>query len=73
MARTANPIETEEFRLAVNVQTVWYLDQMVGTGLFGNNRAEAIKIALLDHIKLLIARETIGMAPPLPQSVPAVS
>ena len=59
--------------MAVNVQTVWYLDQMVGTGLFGNNRAEAIKIALLDHIKLLIARETIGMAPTLPQSVPAVS
>ena len=73
MARTANPIETEEFRLALNGQTVWYLDQMIGTGLFGNNRAEAIKIAVLDHIKMLVARETIGMAPQLPQSVPAIS
>lgn len=72
MARTANPIETEEFRLALNVQTVWYLDQMISTGLFGNNRAEAIKIAVLDHIKMLVARQTIGMAPPLPASVPAI-
>jgi hypothetical protein len=37
----------------------------VETGLYGNNRAEAAKIALLDHCKLLIAQDKLAIAPPI--------
>ena len=55
MARDANPLKSELITLSVNVQTVWYLDRLVETGLYGNNRTEAARVALYDHCKLLIA------------------
>jgi hypothetical protein len=51
--------------LALNTQSVWYLDRLIETGLFGNSHAEAAKIALFDHCKLLIAQGKLADAPPL--------
>jgi hypothetical protein len=65
MARDANPLKSEQITLSVNAQTVWYLDRLVETGLFGNNRSEAARVALYDHCKLLISQGTLEMAPRL--------
>jgi hypothetical protein len=66
MARDANPLKSELITLSVNIQTVWYLDRLVETGLYGNNRTEAARVALYDHCKLLIADRKLEMAPRLP-------
>jgi len=66
MARDANPLKSELITLSVNVQTVWYLDRLVETGLYGNNRTEAARVALYDHCKLLISDRRLEMAPRLP-------
>jgi hypothetical protein len=66
MARDVNPLKSELITLSVNVQTVWYLDRLVETGLYGNNRTEAARVALYDHCKLLIADRKLEMAPRLP-------
>ena len=66
MARDANPLKSELITLSVNVQTVWHLDRLVETGLYGNNRTEAARIALYDHCKLLIADRKLELAPRLP-------
>ncbi len=63
-----NPIKTEPIELALNSRTVWYLDRLIETGLYGNNRAEAAKIALFDHCKLLIGQGKLPDAPSLPGS-----
>ncbi len=41
------------------------LDRLIETGLFGNTRPEAARIALYDHCKLLVAQGTLQMPPPL--------
>ena len=66
MARDSNPLKSELITLSLNVQTVWYLDRLVETGLYGNNRTEAARVAIYDHCKLLIADRRLAMAPPLP-------
>ena len=66
MARDSNPLKSELITLSVNIQTVWYLDRLVETGLYGNNRTEAARIALYDHCKLLIADRKLELAPRLP-------
>jgi hypothetical protein len=65
MARDANPLKSELITLSLNTQTVWYLDRLVETGLYGNNRTEAARVALYDHCKLLIAQDRLAAAPPL--------
>jgi hypothetical protein len=67
MAR--NPIKTEPVELALNVQTVWYLDRLIETGLYGNTRAEAAKVVVFDHCKLLIGQGRLKDAPPQPSLV----
>lgn len=71
MARDANPLKSELITLSVNIQTVWYLDRLVETGLYGNNRTEAARVALYDHCKLLIADGKLDIAPRLPGSAAA--
>jgi hypothetical protein len=66
MAREANPLKSELITLSVNAQTVWYLDRLVETGLFGNNRTEAARVAIYDHCKLLLSQGTLDLAPRLP-------
>jgi len=66
MARDANPLKSELITLSVNVQTVWYLDRLVETGLYGNNRTEAARVAIYDHCKLLVAEGRLELAPRLP-------
>lgn len=66
MAREANPLKSEQITLSVNAQTVWYLDRLVETGLYGNNRTEAARIAIYDHCKLVVGQGMIEMAPRLP-------
>ncbi len=66
MARDVNPLKSELITLSLNVQTVWYLDRLVETGVYGNNRTEAARVALYDHCKMLIADGTLAMAPRLP-------
>jgi hypothetical protein len=63
MAREANPLKSEQITLSINAQTVWYLDRLVETGLYGNSRSEAARVAIYDHCKLLISQGTIAMAP----------
>ena len=60
MARDANPLKSELITLSVNAQTVWYLDRLVETGLYGNNRTEAARVAIYDHCKLLISQGGSG-------------
>ena len=43
-----------------------HLDRLVETGLYGNNRTEAARVAIYDHCKMLINQGTIEMAPRLP-------
>ena len=69
MARDPNPLKSELITLSVNTQTVWYLDRLVETGLYGNNRTEAARVALYDHCKLLIADGKLEIAPRLPGKV----
>lgn len=66
MAREANPLKSEQITLSINAQTIWYLDRLVETGLYGNNRTEAARVAIYDHCKMLINQGTIEMAPRLP-------
>jgi hypothetical protein len=66
MARSANPLPSEDVTLALNTQTVWYLDRLVETGLYGNNRAEAARVVLYDHCKMLVANGKLDMAPSIP-------
>jgi hypothetical protein len=66
MARDANPLKSEQITLSVNAQTVWYLDRLVETGLYGNNRTEAARVAIYDHCKLLISQGALEIAPRLP-------
>jgi hypothetical protein len=61
-----NPIKTEPVELALNTQSVWYLDRLIETGLYGNNRAEAAKVVVFDHCKLLIGQGKLKDAPPIP-------
>ena len=73
MARDVNPLKTELITLSLNVQTVWYLDRLVETGVYGNNRTEAARVALYDHCKLLIADGKLDMAPRLPSKEVSVA
>ena len=66
MARSANPLPQEDVNLSLNPQTVWYLDRLMETGLYGNNRADAARIVVYDHCKLLIAEGKLSMAPAIP-------
>lgn len=74
MARGKNLLESVEIELPLNSQTVWYLDRLIETGVYGNTRPEAARIALYDHCKLLVAQGKLQMAPPIPGSgaVPVV-
>ncbi len=73
MARELNPLKSELITLSLNVQTAWYLDRLVETGLYGNNRTEAARVALYDHCKLMIADGKLEMAPRLPSKEITVS
>ncbi|HTV45969.1 MAG TPA: hypothetical protein VMF05_11680 [Stellaceae bacterium] len=66
MARDVNPLKSELITLSLNTQTVWYLDRLVETGLYGNNRTEAARVALYDHCKMLIAGNQLAVAPTMP-------
>jgi hypothetical protein len=68
MATSRNPLVPEEVTLSLNSQTVWYLDRLIENGLYGNKRAEAAKIVLYDHLKLLIGQGKLNEAPPIPGS-----
>jgi hypothetical protein len=61
-----NPLSSVELTLSINSQTAWYLDRLLEIGLYGNSRAEAAKIAIYDHCKLLNAQGKLELAPPLP-------
>ena len=65
MAREPNPLKTELITLSLNTRTMWYLDRLVETGLYGNNRTEAARNALYDHCKILVSNSTIPAIPAL--------
>jgi len=65
MTKSANPLPSVGVTLSLNTQTVWYLDRLVETGLYGNSRAEAASVVIYDHCKLLIADNKLSMAPPI--------
>jgi hypothetical protein len=58
-------LKVERVELSLNAQGVWYLDRLIELGLYGNTRAEAAKIALFDHCKLLVAQQKLPTAPPV--------
>ena len=66
MPRDVNPLKSEQITLSLNVQTIWYLDRLVETGLYGNSRTEAARVAIYDHCKMLIAQNRLEMAPQVP-------
>ena len=66
MAKNANLLKSEEVTLSLNSQSVWYLDRLIETGLYGNSRSQAAAIAIFDHCKMLVAQGTLNMAPALP-------
>jgi hypothetical protein len=66
MARGANPLPATEVVFTVNLQTAWYLDRLIETGLYGNTRNEAARIVLFDHCKLLIGQGRLSDAPAVP-------
>jgi hypothetical protein len=66
MAKGPNLLKPEEVSLSLNIQTVWYLDRLIETGLYGNTRPQAAMIALFDHCKLLVAQGKLAMAPSIP-------
>jgi hypothetical protein len=68
MTKGRNPLKPEEVTLSLNSQSVWYLDRLIETGLYGNTRPQAAAIAIFDHCKMLIAQEKLKMAPTLPGS-----
>lgn len=72
MGRASNPLKSHDVTLALNEQTVWYLDRLVETGLYGNARPDAARILVYDHCKLLIAQGQLSMAP-YPKGVPEQS
>lgn len=63
MGTNNNPLSTEEVTLSLNSQTVWYLDRLIEKGLYGNKRAEAAKIVIYDHCKILIGQGKLTEAP----------
>ena len=62
----SNPLPPVELTLSLNTQTAWYLDRLIETGLYGNSRAEAAKVVLYDHCKLLNGQGKLELAPPIP-------
>ncbi len=66
MAKPLNILPSEEVTLSLNSQTIWYLERLVEKGLYGNNRAEAAKVVVYDHCKLLIGQGELDRAPLLP-------
>lgn len=72
MAKTKNPVATEEVSLSMNAQSIWYLDRLIETGLFGNSRSDAARIAIFDHCKLLIGEGKLAMAPPVAGSTATI-
>jgi hypothetical protein len=66
MARDSNPPKSELITLSENVQAVWYLNRLVETGLYEDNRTEASRVALHDHCEILITDEKLVLAPRLP-------
>ncbi len=68
MPKPQNILPTEEVTLSLNPQTVWHLERLIEKGLYGNNRAEAAKILIYDHCKLLIAKGELEPAPLGPPS-----
>jgi hypothetical protein len=65
MTKGRNPLKPEEVSLSLNAQSVWYLDRLIETGLYGNTRPQAAMIVLFDHCKLLVADGKLKMAPPI--------
>jgi hypothetical protein len=65
MTKSKNPFKSEDVTLALIPQTLWYLDRLVELGLYGNNRAEAAKILVLDHCKLLIGQNKLQEINPM--------
>jgi hypothetical protein len=68
MAKGPNSLKTEEVSLSLNSQSIWYLDRLIETGLYGNSRPQAAAIAIFDHCKMLVAQGKLTMAPALPGS-----
>jgi hypothetical protein len=68
MARSPNPLKPEEVTLSLNTRSIWYLDRLIETGLYGNTRPQAAAIAIFDHCKMLVAQGKLNMAPSLPGS-----
>ena len=65
MAKGGYRVASVEVTLSLNEQTVWYLERLVDRGLYGNNRAEAAKVVIYDHCKLLIGQGELTRAPSL--------
>jgi hypothetical protein len=73
MARDENLVPSLQIAFTVNEQTGWYLDRMIETGLFGNTRQEAARIALFDHCKLLVGQRKIPDAPSIEGSTARIA
>jgi hypothetical protein len=54
MPRTANPIDTETFKISTTPPVVEHLRRLVKTGLYGKNSSEAAERLIAQGIERLI-------------------
>lgn len=59
MPRKRNQLGTEQITIAATPQVAAYLDVLVGTGLYGKNRAEAASQLIRDAILQGLGAEAI--------------
>ena len=57
--------DTDTVTLTLIEPTILHLERLVATGLYGNNRAEAAKIILLNHLSHLVENDKIEKLTPV--------
>lgn len=59
MPATKKAVETEQFTITLNRQTVEMLEKLVEIGLHGNSRGEVVRTLVSSGLEALIARGLI--------------
>jgi hypothetical protein len=69
MSRSENLLRSEDIKSSLNAETIRYLDKLIDTGLFGNTRADAIKIMINRTALEMMDKGLITPLIPLPKMV----
>ena len=63
MAKLSNPIPTEQFTISTTPQVGAYLDQLLETGFYGKNRADAAEKLITSTLKQMLRDGELSQAP----------